>query len=304
MLVLDLPENINHLWTCDWFTLLKNPICTQILSHGSLPNADLLVELEKQSQPELLTIAIAALQAFVQENFVGPKLDVNLYAELPFYAQLQSDASSLDFASRIGVDGEEVNVNVSRPELLCIAITILEHQLKSPSTLVDAHIVQWWYLRYLYVHQQLLDEPTDTLYTAFLKYSNQLLVWAEPDAESKTIMRLEIAQGLLAYRRTWKAVSHLDEAKRLLSADLEVTAFLGKRTKWQQKPLPQMALKITLGKSEALPAAGATHSSTSLPTLLQLDDDVRLEKITFESDEDNRTLALASLVQQLVLSIL
>lgn len=250
-----------------------------------------------------LAIAIAALQAFVQENFVGPKLDECKYSELPFYAQLHSE-HAFDFAQLISVDGEDVNVNVLRPELLFLAKSILEYHLNNNAEIVDPHIVQWWYVRYLYVHQQLLDEPMDTLYTAFLKYTDKLLSWEAVDVESKTLLRLEVTQGLLAYRRTWKALTHLDAAKKLLLANIEVTAFLGKRTKWQQKALPQMALKILLGDSEALPSASETHRSTSLPTLLQLDDDVRLEKITFESEEDNRTLALSSVVQQLVLSLL
>lgn len=252
---------------------------------------------------QTLAIAIAALQAFVQENFIGPRLDECKYSELPFYARLQSD-KPIDFAQLISVDGEEVNVNVLRPELLLIAKTILEHQLADSAEIVDAHIVQWWYLRYLYVHQQVMDEATDTLYSGFLSSTEKLLGWEQADVETKTLLRLEIIQGLLAYRRTWKAVEHLDAAKQLMLANIEVTAFLGKRTKWQQKALPQMALRITLDHSEELPSAIETHPSTDLPTLLQLDDDVRLEKITFELDEDNRTLALASLVQQLVLSIL
>lgn len=56
--------------------------------------------------------------------------------------------------------------------------------------------------------------------------------------------------------------------------------------------------------SVTLPAAIISHPSTLLPSLLKLDDDVRLEKITFESEEDNRQMEIPSIVQQLVLAIL
>lgn len=302
---LDLPANLSHLWTCDWFALLSNPIATEILAHSNADNDSRAALLTRYSHDDLLAIGIAALQAFVQDNFLGPKLDACQYAELPLYARLHSD-SLIDVAQLISVDGEEANVNATHPELIFIAKTILEHLLSIDTPLaVDEHVVQWWYLRYINIHQQLLDESTNTLYTAFLNYSEKLLNWTEADTETKTLLHLETVQGLLAYRRAWKAKGHLNAVKELLEATVDETAFLGKRTKWQQNALPQMALKITLGGDQtAVPGANKTHSTTQLPTLLKLDDDVRLEKITFESDEDNRTMELASLVQQLVLSIL
>lgn len=286
--------------------MLKDPVVTEILAKANTDSASAWCpSSDEPNQNNLLAIGIAALQAFIQDNFLGPRLDACQYSELPLYAHLQAE-SAIDFAQLISVDGEDINVNATHPELILIAKSIFEHLLSSEEHGIDENIVRWWHLRYIYVHQQLLDEATNTLYTNFLSNSEKLLDWTEADTETKTLLRLEIVQGLLAYRRAWKAVAHLDTAKELLSATVEETAFLGKRTKWQQNALPQMALKITLAGENraALLSAKDTHSSTHLPTLLKLDDDVRLEKITFQSDEDNRTMELATLVQQLVLSIL
>lgn len=77
---------------------------------------------------------------------------------------------------------------------------------------------------------------------------------------------------------------------------------LGVRTKYQQKPLPQLNLKVDIGIE--FPKSNITHNATILPDLLKLDDDVRLERIRFLTDEDNSTEELPSIVQVYLLSIL
>lgn len=73
------------------------------------------------------------------------------------------------------------------------------------------------------------------------------------------------------------------------------------RTKFQQKQLPLLLLKIE-GNLDNLAANDVTHSETMLPKLLKHDDDTRLEKIQFQSDEDNTVTEIPSLIQLLVLA--
>lgn len=73
------------------------------------------------------------------------------------------------------------------------------------------------------------------------------------------------------------------------------------RTKFQQKALPQLSLKIE-GNFEKLAPNDVTHLETLLPKLLKHDDDVRLEKVVFQSEEDNTVANVPSLIQLLLLA--
>lgn len=73
------------------------------------------------------------------------------------------------------------------------------------------------------------------------------------------------------------------------------------RTKFQQKALPQLSLKIN-GNFENLSSNNETHCKTLLPKLLKHDDDVRLEKVLFQSEEENTIAEIPSLIQLLVLA--
>lgn len=284
---------------------MREPLFDATLRQALAEETPLIAADDHQS---LLVLAIATLQAFVLDNFLGPPLDDDAYAGLPHYDRLLDNAAEV--RQLLEVDGEELNVNVQRAELLLVAKTVLERLLA-----VDAEptIVRWWYLRYLYVHQQLLGEHTDTLYTAFTQHAAALLDPAQPNAladhrDLQTLLRLEIMQGYLGYRRAWLAQEHLDAARDVQAAELQVQGFMGRRTKWQQKALPQLALRVTYDAVDGIDgerqAARATHAGSVLPCLLRLDDEVRLERVTFESEEDNRTLELPAVVQQLVLGVL
>lgn len=310
------PEALQAVRTGDWWTVLRNPIFATVLrqclaNEQKITNPDVV---DDHNVETTFALAIAAVQCFVLENFLGPRLDEAAYAELPHYALLHDGHT--DMAQLLHSDGEEINVNVTRPELLLVAKRILEQLIERADAEtvtvwpIEVPLIRWWYLRCLYIHQQILDEHTDTLYTAFGRHSAALLEWPT-DSETGALLRLEIVQGYLAYRRAWHAQSHLEEAKQLLGIELTVQGFLGKRTKWQQKALPQLALRVTATDDAAtatelapVSLACETHADGVLPTLLRLDDDTRLERVTFESTEDNRTLELSALVQQLVLGML
>lgn len=309
------PEALVDIRAGNWLPSLRQPLCSAIVRQLASTDDDSST-LNASDVSQTFALAIAALQAFVQENFVGPRLSND---ELPRHIA-DGDADAVEaLAKLLHIDGEEANSNVSRPELLLVAQRLLVRLLSSPTNVdgstVDIRLVRWWYLRYLYVHQQLLDEHTDSLYAAFVLHSDEML---KPEAfdgayddVTATLLRLEIAQGYLAYRRAWLAEPLFTAARSRLGVELLVQGFLGKRTKWQQQALPQLALRVNRTEAdEPVPECQAehrssvTHASSVLPTLLQLDDEVRLERITFESDEDNRTLSLTAVEQQLVLGVL
>lgn len=278
------------MWKCEWNTHLNHPYVLELFKGIA---AEHTTEGSVYDTQKLLAIGIASLQAFVQQNFVGPDLESSLYDELEFV----DIVSKLDCRGLLIVDGEEINVNVTKPELLVLTKTAFEHLLKQQ---FGGFHLKLWYIRYLYVHQAILDDATNTLYTMLTKYHQEILQESLPDNETLGVATLEILQGYLAFRRVTKSEAALAESKRLLNADLKVEGVLGKRTKYQQKALPQLAL--TLDVTSDYTPASLTHAASTLPKLLKHEDDVRLEKITFISEEHNTVLEQAAVVQLLILS--
>lgn len=298
---------MKQLWKCKWTNFLDHSIVKQILS-GNLSDT----RLEDFNNTTLLSIGIACLQAFVQDNFVGPSLTNDQEFQQSTYCNLINETSKNIVTEYLMSDGEEVNVNVTHPDLLAISklvLTKLYNRIVESNETIERFICRSWYLRYCYIHQLVIDEHTDELYRNISKVSNELLEEfndLEMDIETKCNCVLEIIQCLLHYKRVWLAEEKLKLANETLNAAISIEGKLGVRTKYQQKALPQLLLKVTIDGTDLLPSA-ITHtcdSSDKLPTLLQLDDDVRLERIRFVNEEDNKVLNLPSTVQALVLTTL
>lgn len=161
---------------------------------------------------DIFPIAISSLQLFVQQNFIGP------YTEL-----VSNDApSSNEIRSKLQINGIDVNVNLENAELLLLSIKIIKNLMKSSPS---SYILQWWYLRILYIYNEVLDEPSDSLYKDFGIYSEELLKRLDDlsTCESRALLVLEISQQYLSYKRVYKTQQHLEMVRNLLETDFEVT---------------------------------------------------------------------------------
>ncbi|XP_037033277.1 tetratricopeptide repeat protein 27 [Bradysia coprophila] len=286
-----LHPNLQLIWKCNWEHFMRLPVTSKLLLDVT-KNAsnDDDFEIIGANQTELLAIAISSLQLFVQQNFIGPNIEF-VSKGLP---------SSNELRVLLQVNGVELNGNVEKPELLLLSMKIVKKLLKLSPTY---YVLQWWYLRILYIYNEVLDEPCEVVYDDFCVYSEELLKQLDnlPSIETRVLVLLEISQQYLAYKRVLKSEDHLTMARNLLNAKLDVTGALGMRTKFQQKPLPLLSLKIE-GDFEKLASNDVTHSETLLPKLLRHDDDTRLEKVQFQSEEDNTIKEIPSLIQLLVLA--
>ncbi|KAG4066179.1 hypothetical protein HA402_014479 [Bradysia odoriphaga] len=286
-----LHPNLQHIWKCNWDHFMQLPLTSQLLLDVTkIASIDEDFEIVGANHAELLSIAISSLQLFVQQNFIGPNIEF-VSKGLP---------SLNDLRALLQVNGVELNANVEKPELLLLSMKIIKKLLKLSPTY---YVLQWWYLRILYIYNEVLDEPCGILYDDFCVYSEELLKQLDdlPSTETRVLVLLEISQQYLAYKRVMKSEDHLTMARNVLNAKLEVTGALGMRTKFQQKPLPLLSLKVE-GDFGNLASNDVTHSETWLPKLLKHDDDTRLEKVQFQSEEDNTIEEIPSLVQLLVLA--
>ncbi|EDW94655.2 tetratricopeptide repeat protein 27 [Drosophila yakuba] len=236
--------------------------------------------------------------AFVQNNFTGP------FDKLEEYQQIHSELEleKLDALEKLKASGEELNPNVKSVELLLIAKEILQGLLESHP---ESKVLIWWRLRVLCLHQHVLDDLAASLYEQFKSAAGHLQAHFNQfgSRELQSLLLLELANGYLQFHRSEIASQILDELCRHLQVELKVEGLLGVRTKFQQKALPQLCLKVEqLNEQQPLPAAIHTNEATKLPKLLLLEDDTRLERIRFVELKDNEVMTLPSVLQALVLA--
>ncbi|XP_013117334.2 tetratricopeptide repeat protein 27 [Stomoxys calcitrans] len=289
----DLPsESLKRVWSGKW--------CTEKLEH-SLKHwwnqKDDANQLTVEDSEELLCVALELLLAFIQQNFTGPFCELT---ELEgFVKELQPLVG--DFFVELKENGEEINPNVVLGEFLLISRAILNKLL---SLHKDCVVLHWWHLRYICIHQHIIDELTSNLYEQLKIEADWLLTHLDQlnNREYEALLYLEIANSYLQYHRGEKASEILDKLCQHLSVNLVVEGLLGVRTKFQQKPLPQLCLKVQQTQDQNLPKAQETNGETSLPKLLLHEDDTRLERIRFIEEKDNEVMTLPSVLQALVLS--
>ncbi|XP_022819786.1 tetratricopeptide repeat protein 27 isoform X2 [Spodoptera litura] len=142
----------------------------------------------------------------------------------------------------------------------------------------------WWYFRSKVAHQRSLEDTSATLYAELeiiiAKLTNLLHV-IQDKPRLQILLCIEIAQAYLIYGRVQRTEEYLTRARDLAGLKLELTGILGKRTKFQQTIIPQLALSSELDSSIERPTAEESHGTAELPPDLELQDDLRLSKIHY-----------------------
>ncbi|KAK7790318.1 hypothetical protein R5R35_010306 [Gryllus longicercus] len=153
---------------------------------------------------------------------------------------------------------------------------------------------RWWCARALWAWQRALREPSPALHARLAA----LLEDGPPGPlRGEAWLWLEAAGAHLCFGHLRPARAALDAAARAAGlAGLALVGALGKRTRFQQKDLAQLTLKVEVDDSSP---QTPLLISDSLPKDLRLDDDVRLEKVQFTGD-GAPTLPPLSPVQQAV----
>ncbi|KAH8270298.1 hypothetical protein KR018_006811 [Drosophila ironensis] len=236
--------------------------------------------------------------AFVQNNFTGPFDKVEKCQQVLNELQLKDDEAQ----EHLKASGEELNPNVKTAQLLFVAREILQSLLE---VYPESKVLAWWRFRLICLHQHVLDDLAASLYESLKEVATvlQARVAQFENQELQALLLLELANGYLQFHRTDIAAQLLDELCSRLEVELKVEGLLGVRTKFQQKPLPQLCLKVEqLGEGSSLPPAIQTNETSRLARLLLLEDDTRLERIRFVEAKDNEVMTLPSALQALVLA--
>lgn len=265
---------------------------------------------EEQHHRELvlLVLAVSCLQMFAQSNWTGPPLDLQDSEILPSaLLQHQSDSWVRDSVlSSLLLDGEAVYSLVSNPLLLLLSRVLLTTVAEKMSSL---QLVRWWTLRYLSLHQQVLEACSPQLLSLAQSSIKSVTERQSELEEHQSLLvqfHLECVYVNLSYYEYSEAKEHMKRAQELTALSVNMTGALGKRTRFQEKSVAQLILEV---KREERPdwADGETSPAPTpvdlLPKDCALNDDTRLERINLEDPDQFQLPDLSPEEQATVLGL-
>lgn len=180
-------------------------------------------------------------------------------------------------------------------------------------------------VKYVLVHQQVLEESSQQLYSIFLSVVDKIDQMEEnlaTNLQYKSLLHLEVGHVYLMYSEVQKAKVHFEKANSITCFNLEWTGIslrcknlsfinydglrfvagaLGKRTRYQQSPVPQLTIKVDYNLEQLL-IDDSQQVPSDLPKDVKLDDDTRLNQIAFTEKDANLIPDLPPLCQALLIA--
>ena len=229
---------------------------------------------------QIVLVASAALQAFLQANVTGPPLAwkpkelILADDELP----ASDETISAQLKANLSIDGEAVYHLLPHVELFALSKCLLNHRL-----LEQTDELLRWRLRVNTWHQRLLNDLSPTLQSMI--YNDLGLLNADTSAD----LLIERASVHTLHGFDAKARDDLSNAAKQRRFEYALTGRLGKRTKYQEKQLSQLViLAKSADKDESPTFNGSSVQDPPIlgPKKLDLDDDTLLENISFADTGD------------------
>ena len=265
---LDCLKNKNY---GECLNLWKNVFQRDIKEFGSIEELTEAVRIQfensgAQEKWEMLGCAVCNLQYFVEINFCGLKIE-------------NEEQNLLWMVKGLQLDGDDLYPVIKNLQCFLIAKVVFDQNFSNST------FFKWWKLRVWAIHQQLLIEKSEIL------YKNVTQVLGEMDlekfsTEAKIQFHLEAAAFFLHFFDISKIRTHVNQASELAEMSVTETGLLGKRTKWQEKAVAQLTLDIQIQAKNV----ENLEINSDLPPDLKLDDEVRLDKIAFSVQPEDKTL--------------
>lgn len=260
----------------------------------------------------VLALTVTCLNLFAQSNWTGPPINLHVADFLPAaLLETYSEPGALTSAllSSLLLDGESVYSLVANPLLLLLARVLL---VNCAAKLENLQMLPWWTLRYVALHQQVLEEKSPQLFdlakSCMEKVCKHEVFSSRTHQNLAVLFHLESSYACLTYYDYLKAKKHLQKARDLSGLDINMTGALGKRTRFQENFLAQLILDVK--RKEDAPIAESEGSFSPAPTpkdLLpkdhQLSDDTVLNQINLAEPSDHQLPNLSAEEQALILGV-
>uniref|UniRef100_A0A668AVN8 Tetratricopeptide repeat protein 27 n=1 Tax=Myripristis murdjan TaxID=586833 RepID=A0A668AVN8_9TELE len=261
-----------------------------------------------------MVLAVTCLHMFVQSNWTGPPVSIHIADLLPpallsSFSQPQALTEALHRS--ILIDGESVYSLVANPFLLLLARVIL---INCSSKMDSLQLLPWWTLRYINLHQQILEECSPQLLS--LAHSSMEKVCKNQDSlfvDQRNLaiqFHLECVYTSLTYYEYQSAKLHIQRAKELSGLEMNMTGALGKRTRFQQNFLAQLIMEVHRKVDQPDQTGGTDGDASptptpqaSLPKDHDLGDDTVLNQIKLAEPDQYEVPDLSAEEQAVILGV-
>uniref|UniRef100_A0A146LE10 Tetratricopeptide repeat protein 27 n=1 Tax=Lygus hesperus TaxID=30085 RepID=A0A146LE10_LYGHE len=240
-------------------------------------------------QVEILVLGIASLQAFIQANWTGPEyvpLDGSDPCVNPFILKflpeeiVQNKDIKESVRLTLAVDGEEICSSIQHPELLLLAQVFFQCNLPALRS------TEWWLMRSMYIHQQILDEHSPTLKDRLIALSQNVHShdWVAENKFLRVLLHLEVARVHLHYGNVQVSEQEIQGALGLLKMEVNLTGAMGRRTQYQRRDIAQLMIDVKIERCDGDPLVEVPPQD--FPKDVLLNDDVRLPHVAFTNAGD------------------
>lgn len=277
-------------------------------------NDFLKLEIVKEGQEnEMLFMAIALLQTFIQNNYTGPAARLKAISGLFNITKSDISATNKALARSLAIMGQPAYELMDDPLYLVLSLLLLEkitgqaslfdisQDQEAPLPVISANstpgllaVANWWRARALLTHLSLVPEPSgfQPSIVASIYQSIDLvhaIVKDLPENLNEDFKRqlyamyyLEHVKCSLAINTEHLCLPSLTKVKQLTGFQFVMTGARATRTKYQQKAHAGL---IILAESSVFQKFAIKTKSAS-PGTFALESDLLLEKPHFESVAD------------------
>lgn len=308
---------LESLMNGDFVAVLRSPKVLDLLMAGgdTMEGEDAEAFLERRvvkylsDAPEdedrkllVLVLTVSCLHMFAQSNWTGPPLSIDVSDLLP--PSLCSSQLQESLHSSLLLDGESVYSLVSNAVLLLLVRVVLT---KCSHLLSDLQLLPWWTIRYVSLHQQILEARSQQLFSLAQRSMQEVLQRESLLTQQKNLLvqfHLECVYSCLSYYEYQPAKVHIKRAVELSGLMVNTTGALGKRTRFQENFLAQMILEVKRLEDQTSSDPSPTPTPASnLPKDLHLGDDTLLDKISLAEPDQFQLPDLLAEEQAVILGL-